>query len=475
MAPHDIDARLVRALLAQDLASFIIKTFATVDASSTFLPNWHITLIADHLTRAFTRDIKRLVITLPPRSLKSICASVAFPAWALGRNPALRVICASYGQDLAGKHARDCRTVMQSSWFSRVFPRSRLNPAKLAEHEFETLAGGYRLSTSVGGALTGRGGNILIVDDPIKPLEAGSQPYRNTVKQWFDGTLLSRLDHKAHDVVILIMQRVHVDDLVAHVLEQEGWTHLQLPAIALADESFPLLADGPWRGQRVGRRVGEALHPAREPLEVLARVRAEIGTYVFDAQYQQTPVPVGGNLLQRAWFQVTPVGWVPGRGAPIVQSWDVAMTASNGSDWSVCTTWVIESGHYHLIDVYRARLTFPQVKRAVVQKRTEFAAQTVLIEDVGIGTGLIQQLRAEREVHPIGLTPEGSKVDRMVAQSAKIEAGQVYLPATAPWLAEFMAEIAAFPNGRHDDQVDSLSQALGWMSRPIGQPRIRRL
>ena len=267
------EARLVRALLAQDLASFIIKSFVTVDASSTFLPNWHIALFADHLTRAFTRDIKRLVITLPPRSLKSICASVAFPAWALGRDPSLRIICASYGQDLAGKHARDCRTVMQSAWYRQVFPAARLNPAKLAEHEFETMVGGYRLSTSVGGALTGRGGNILIVDDPIKPSDAGSLPHRTAVKQWFDGTLLSRLDHKANDVVIVIMQRVHVDDLVAHLLEQEGWTHLQLPAIALTDESFTLSADGPYRGKRVGRRAGEALHPAREPLDVLARVR----------------------------------------------------------------------------------------------------------------------------------------------------------------------------------------------------------
>lgn len=470
-----IDPAIARALITQDLASFIIRTYATVDASSPFLPNWHIRLLADYLIRASRREIKRLVITLPPRSLKSIAASVALPAWMLGHNPALRIICASYSQDLAGKHARDCRTVMQSSWYRAAFPNAALNPAKLAEHEFETMASGYRLSTSVGGTLTGRGGNFIIIDDPIKPMDAHSDTNRTAVKRWFDGTLLSRLDSKRDDVVILIMQRVHVDDLVAHVLEQVGWTHLQLPAIAVSDETFVLQAEGPFKGVKVGRKAGEVLHPAREPMDVLNRVKAEIGSFVFTSQYQQMPVPPGGNILRQEWFKETPAGWAPKPDARVIQSWDVAMTANDGSDWSVCTTWVDDGGDYHLIDAYRVRLSFPAVKKAVASRQLQFGAQTVLIEDVGIGTGLIQQLRSEGDVRPIGIAPQGSKTDRMVAQSSKIEAGRVHLPRSAPWRQEFMAEMMAFPHGRHDDQVDSVSQYLGWISKRAGIPRIRSL
>jgi hypothetical protein len=148
----------LRAILRNDLASFIAKSFGTIDGSQAFLPNWHIDLIADHLERAYRGEIKRLVITMPPRNLKSICASVAFVAWALGHNPSQRFITASYSSDLVLKHARDCRTIMQSPWYQATFPGARLNPKRLAEDDFETTKGGGRLSTSVGGTLTGRGG-----------------------------------------------------------------------------------------------------------------------------------------------------------------------------------------------------------------------------------------------------------------------------------------------------------------------------
>ena len=151
------------------------------------------------------------------------------------------------------------------------------------------------------------------------------------------------------------------------------------------------------------------------------------------------------------------------------------MLFRSGSDWSVCTTWVDDGGDYHLIDAYRVRLSFPAVKKAVASRQLQFGAQTVLIEDVGIGTGLIQQLRSEGDVRPIGIAPQGSKTDRMVAQSSKIEAGRVHLPRSAPWRQEFMAEMMAFPHGRHDDQVDSVSQYLGWISKRAGIPRIRSL
>jgi predicted phage terminase large subunit-like protein len=451
------DPQTLNALLRQDLTSFIMKTFATLDGAQSFRPNWHIDLIADHLMRAYRREIKRLIITLPPRSLKSICASVAFPAWTLGRNPQLRLICASYSQDLSAKLARDCRTVMTTPWYRRAFPAASLNPDKLAETEFETLAGGYRLSTSVGGTLTGRGGNFIIIDDPIKPQDAQSEPRRQAVKQWYDSTLYSRLDNKKDDVIILIMQRVHVDDLVAHVQEKEDWEVLRLPAIAESDERH-VLSDG----RKVGRRSGTALHPSHEPLEVLDKIRRSMSSFLFSAQYQQAPVPAGGHLIKWSWFRtyeqlpdLSPYG-------QIVQSWDIAATLSDGSDWSVCTTWLLKDKAYYLIDVLRKRLEFPALRRAVLDQAHAYGAKIVLIEAAGVGIGLIQQIKAERKVHVIAVQPEGSKVDRMAAQSAIIEAGNVLVPRSAAWLDAFKTEMLSFPIGKHDDQVDSTSQMLTW-------------
>ena len=204
------DAELYRSFLRTDLLTFIGRTYATVDGRTQFLPNWHVELIADRLMAAYRREIKRLIITLPPRSLKSISASIAFPAWALGQDPKLRIICASYAQEFSGDLARKCRKVMLSPWYRGAFPDSALNPNKLAEEEFETIAGGSRLSTSLGGSLTGRGGNFIIIDDPIKALDAQSKANRERVKDWYDSTLYSRLDSKDDDVIILVMQRVHV-------------------------------------------------------------------------------------------------------------------------------------------------------------------------------------------------------------------------------------------------------------------------
>ena len=289
---------LLQAILRQDLASFIAKTFTTIDASQPFLPNWHVELLADRLARAYRGEIKRLVITMPPRNLKSICASVGFVAWALGHNPSLKFITASYSSDLALKHARDCRTVMQTQWYGDTFATSRLNPKRLSEDDFETTAGGGRLSTSVGGTLTGRGGDFIIIDDPIKPQDALSAVVRVKAQDWLSGTVGSRLNNKNEGVIILIMQRLHVDDPVAHVLEKGGWVHLNLPAIAEENESF-LLSDG----TRLTRRKGDVLHPARESREALEREKSAMGSFWFSAQYQQNPVAAEGNLFRVGWFK----------------------------------------------------------------------------------------------------------------------------------------------------------------------------
>jgi predicted phage terminase large subunit-like protein len=471
------DRELLTAVLRNDLAAFTQRCFQTVVPGQEFLQNWHIEAIAHHLELCRRGQIRRLIITLPPRNLKSICASVAFPAFALGHDPTLRIVCVSYAQDLTVKHARDCRAVMQSRWYKQAFPRTRIDPSKNTEAEFETTARGYRLGTSVGGTLTGRGGNLIVIDDPMKPAEAMSEARRAAVAQWYDTTLSSRLDSKTDDAIVIVMQRLHRDDLVGHVLDKDGevWTQLDLPAIAEGAQEIPI-----GEGRIYRRAAGTVLHPEREPKSVLDELEATMGSQAFSAQYQQAPVPPGGALIKWAWFRIYARAPEKGSGDRIVQSWDTASKASAANDYSVCTTWLIRDKDYYLLDVLRLRLEYPELRRRILSHAETYRATSVLIEDAGSGTHLIQDLQREGKLRPIGVPPQGEKVVRMEAQTPVIEAGYVYLPAAAPWLGDFEIEIKAFPGGRHDDQVDSVSQFLTWAAThkpppnlmPIGIPKI---
>ena len=234
------DRRLLTAILRTDLSSFIQRAFRTVSPGDRYLHNWHIDAIAWALQQCFEGKIRRLIITLPPRSLKSIAVSVAFPAYVLGREPRQKIVCVSYSQELADKHARDCRAVIGAPWYRVIFPRTRIDREKNTPAEFMTTWRGFRLATSVSGTLVGRGGNIHILDDVLKPDEALSEVLRTRVIEWYRSTLATRPDDKTRDVIIVIQQRVHEEDLVGVLLEQEGWTHLNLPAIAEEPQVIPL-------------------------------------------------------------------------------------------------------------------------------------------------------------------------------------------------------------------------------------------
>src|ERR1039457_6402524 len=231
----DFDRALLDTFLRDDLSKFIHRSFQTVSPGQTFEGNWHIDAMAWALQQCFEGKIRRLIITVPPRHLKSICASVAFPAWALGRNPALRFMCVSHSSELASVHSRDCRRVMEADWFQNLFPHSRLGE-KNTEMEFATESQGCRFATSVGGTLTGRGGEIIILDDVLKADDGISNAKRSSVNEWFGRSLYSRLDDKRSGVIIVIMQRLHMEDLVGYLLQQDNWVHLNLPVISDMEE-----------------------------------------------------------------------------------------------------------------------------------------------------------------------------------------------------------------------------------------------
>ncbi len=457
--------RLLEAVLRQDLSAFIAKVFGTVVPGVSYRPNWHIEAIADRLEAVRQGRIQRLLITMPPRSLKSVAASVAFPAFVIGHDPTRRVVCVSYAEDLAARHARDCRAVMQADWYRAVFPKTRLLGSRPSELDFETTRRGGRLSVSTGGALTGRGGSLIIIDDPQKPIDALSETRRATTRDWFRNTLLSRLDDKARDAIVLVMQRLHEDDLAGAVLEQGGWSVLSLPAIAPADET---IAIGPGRVHQ--RQAGDALHPAREPLEVLQRLKQEMGTFTFSAQYLQAPIPEEGNLVKRDWLVSDDT---PPDGGRVLQSWDFAVKEGEETDYTVCITARQVGRTITILDVFREKLDYPAQRSAVLRLARTHGASVLLIERAANGSPLVADLRhlaAPDIPTPIAVTPRGSKRERLAVQSHRIEAGDLRLPRAAPWLDDFIAELLAFPNGRHDDQVDALTQLLDWTSRQDHRP-----
>ena len=453
----------LRALLRQDLGFFARGAFKELLPTTPILWNWHLDLIASWLEDVLTGKRRRVIINIPPRYGKSLIASVAFPAFILGRDPTAEIVCVSYAQDLADKMSGDTRRLMNSRWYHDVFS-TRLANARSKLGELKTVEGGSRLATSVEGMLTGRGGNIIIIDDPLKPAEAASETQRKSVNDWFDTTVTTRSNDKERGAVVIIMQRLHEDDLVGHLLEQGQWDLLALPAIAEVDERHEYRSLGQARVKI--RAEGEALHPERESLARIAEARDALGSYAYAAQYQQSPAPAGGGIVKAEWFPRYGPDDQP-KFVKIIQSWDTATKITEISSFSVCTTWgVTRDKRIFLLDVFRGRLEYPDLKRKVVELAARFHPAQVLVEDTAAGTQLVQELKHQglHQITPVKV--EGTKEMRMRAQTPTIEQGHVWLPKDAPWLNEFLHELTMFPNGRHADQVDSVSQALKAITLP---------
>jgi predicted phage terminase large subunit-like protein len=451
-------------VLREDFATFVARCFSDLNPQAKLAMNWHLEVIAAKLMEVREGKIRRLIINLPPRHLKSSIASVAFPAWCLGHNPSSQILCVSYAQILADMFGRDSRSIMMSPWYRRIFT-TRLAAQRLAVQEFVITRQGYRLATSTSGVLTGRGADIILIDDPLKPEDTLSEVLRRAANEWFDHTLYSRMNDKRHGAIVIIMQRLHEDDLVSQVLAQEEWEVVRFPAIAEADEVNRI--ETIWGQECFRRRQGEALHPEREPLDTLDGLRHTLGECNFACQYQQSPGPLGGGLVKAAWFKRYRDSERPKHFDRIVQSWDTANKVTELSDFSVCTTWGIKAKHLFLLGLFRGRLDYPALKRAVREQQSLFGANEVLIEDKSSGTQLIQELIADGCHAVTRYQPTCDKIVRLHAQTALIENGFVHIPETAPWLDAYLHEMTVFPRGKHDDQVDSTAQFLDWFKRPF--------
>jgi predicted phage terminase large subunit-like protein len=456
---------VLQILLANNLTSFTEFAFGVVRPGILFKPNWHFEAVTHKLSQVASGEVSRLIITLPPRTLKSLCASVALPAWFLGRHPSERVVVVSYSDVLARTHASDFRLLVNHPIYQASFPTMRL--ARDTDREIVTTKRGKRIATSIDGTLTGLGGNLIIIDDPLKLSDAMSEAVRARVIEWYRSTLLSRADDKKAARIVLVMQRVHQDDLAGYLQEQGGFEVLNLPAIAQRNETY-FLGDG----RTYDRQKGELLHPEHEPAHVLTELKREMGPIAFSAQYQQSPIPPGGTIIKRKWLM--PYDKIdPQPDDRIIVSWDIALSEAETGDYSAGVILLRRKEVFYVLEVVRGRFPFDTLKRKVMEVKQRYGSSTLLIEDSPISRGLIQSLR-EQSINVTKYKPDTDKRARVIAQTDLFAGGSVRLPQRAGWLEDFTMELLAFP-GRHDDQVDALTQGLAWGRQRRGEFSVSRV
>lgn len=431
------------------------------------LENWHQETLCETLERVYLGQVPRLIINVPPRSGKTEIAVKNFMAWTLGLEPDAEFIHASYSKRLATANAYDVRAIMQHETYRQVFPWVALQDDSKAKDEFRTTAGGIVYATGAEGTITGYGagkvrdgfGGALIIDDPHKASEATSDVMRRNVIGWYQNTIESRLN-RPETPIIVIMQRLHQEDLSGWLLNGgtgEHWEHLVIPARDEAGCSF-------W--------------PGKFPEAMLDRLETT-SPYVFAGQYMQRPSPLGGGLFKDEWWRFLDV-------PPIVR-WraifaDTAQKTKEQNDYSVFQCWgQTLDGQIVMLDMVRGKWEAPELEtmaRAFWQKHKAVqnagALRAFYVEDKASGTGLIQRLKREG-IPIIGIPRDVDKVTRAMDAAPYVQSGNVLLLRNLEQLSDFLSEASVFPNGTHDDMIDAAMSAISGMSAPNAAPAIRAL
>ena len=427
--------------------------------STLIYPPYQIAPHLVYLMQVLESQAPRIAISLPPQHGKTKLVSQLFPPWVLGRSPAMRIIFATYGQELSLDSGRIVRDIVTGDTFRRIFPDLALR-GEPATHRIETSAGGYYLASSRDGPVTGRGAGLLILDDMLKDeAEARSDAITRDLHSRYEHVFRSRLS--ANGRIILIGTRWGERDLTGYVLREhkdENWLVLNLPAIAEGDEYYP---DG-----RRFRRAGEALWPEQFPLETLLERKRDCGSGSWSCLYQGQPLPEGGLVFNVKNFNRLDMGAV--RFRRTVFALDTAFKTGRTNDYSVIlVAGEVEQG-YPIAHVWRARVDFPTLRRTLQSLAAQWHPNTILVEDAASGQSLIQDLK-QTSLPIVPVKVDADKLTRANAITGLLESGRILLPVEAGWLTDFLDEVAAFPGGAHDDQVDALTMALNYLRGGVDQ------
>lgn len=456
---------LDRELARRSFGAFVRSGWHILEPVAELKWGWALDAICEHLEAVTRGDIKQLLMNVPPGCMKSLLTGVFWPAWEWGpmERPGLRYLGTAHKQELATRDNMKCRRLIQSAWFQERWPLT-LTGDQNAKTKFENDKTGFREAMAFN-SMTGSRGDRVLLDDPLSVDAAKSPAELKSAELTFTEALPTRVNN-TESAIVVIMQRLHEKDTSGIILKRElGYTHLCLPmryepkrkcstSIGFVD---PRTVDG------------ELLFPERFPEAEVQRLERTLGSYATAGQLQQAPKPREGGMVKHAWlanrYKAPPVPELIRR---IVQSWDTAKKDQVQNDYSVCTTWAETDNYYFLLDVWRDKVQFPDLKRAAVDQWAKWRPSAVLIEDAASGTSLIQQLSADTLMPVIPIGTKGiAKEARFEAVTPLFESGRVRLPEEAPWVADYIEEVTGFGGGiAHDDQADSTSQFLNWASKP---------
>jgi len=445
------------------LREFTKAAWPTIEPGVDFKNNWHIDAISDHLQAVAEGDIKRLIINVPPRHMKSISVAVALPAWTWATQPSKKFLYASYAASLSIRDSTKCRRLIDSQWYKAHFgDKFKLTDDQNQKQRFENDLTGFRIATSVGGALTGDGGDIICIDDPHNSVEADSSAVREGVLDWWDQAMQTRLNDPQTGAFVIIMQRLHEQDLTGHILANElgnEWDHLCLPARYEIGHPTPNRSTLGFTDPRT--EEGELLWPDRMDEKTLTTLERSLGTYAAAGQLQQRPSPKGGGILKASW-------WVPWEKEDmpevsyVIQSWDTAFETKESSSYSARTTWGVfkKNGCDCLIvlEAWWDKVNYPELRKLAQEAYDDWQPDAVLIEKKASGASLLADLRMAG-VPVLAYSPDRDKEARAHAASALLEDGRIYYPSNRKWAKDLISIAAAFPTHPNDDVVDTMTQA----------------
>lgn len=449
------------------MADFMREAWHVVEPGKELIWNWHLDAMASHMQAVTEGKIRRLIVNVPPGTMKSLGFAVFWPAWEWTFKPEIRSLFASYAGDLALRDSVRCRSVIESDWYRSAYKiRWRFSGDQNLKSAFENTRKGSRLALGVGGKGTGFRGDKVVVDDSLSVKQAYSEAARENVRVWWRATMSSRVNDLATGAFVVIGQRLHESDLPGDLIKEGGYELLCLPSEFVPERRSVTYVHLPaktifWQDPRT--TGGELLFPKKFPKEVLDHERTlGMGPDEYTGQHQQSPVSGSGNVFKREWWKRYPADpeVMAESMDEIIQSWDFAFKGTESSDFVVGQVWGRRGAQLFLLDQVRDRMTFVETKQAVIDLSIKWPmALLKLMEDKANGSAVMSELQ-QTIPGMVPVEPDGDKVARARAISPFVQAENVWLPQQGSWVGDFITEHASFPRGSNDDQVDAMSQAL---------------